>query len=173
MGELKAIQIEVPGDRCDVALPPAPVIDKGLIKTDKTYGQSQNSDAKSDCDRPIARRKHDSRLDKPTRQSQSSTRRLREKTRRPRMNAAIRRLPFHPTAIIMASAVVLFAAQGIEAQAPPPPDAPDVVDYSKLLPLLPEAPSGWSADKPDGSTSDVGGFKLTNVHRDYSKGEGE
>ncbi|MFN2541825.1 MAG: hypothetical protein ABR514_06615 [Chthoniobacterales bacterium] len=50
---------------------------------------------------------------------------------------------------------------------------PDVVDYPKLLPILPEAPSGWTADKPEGSTSDVGGFKITNVHRDYHKGEGK
>src|SRR6266516_4987125 len=50
---------------------------------------------------------------------------------------------------------------------------PDVVDYQKLLPILPEPLSGWTADKPDGSTEDVGGFKITNVHRDYRKGEGE
>jgi hypothetical protein len=42
-----------------------------------------------------------------------------------------------------------------------------------LLPLLPEAPAGWTADKPNGSTTDVGGFKLTNVHRDYRKGAGD
>jgi hypothetical protein len=64
-------------------------------------------------------------------------------------------------------------ASRVSAQAPPPPDAPDVVDYQKLLPLLPDAPSGWTADKAEGSTSDVGGFKLTNVHRDYKKGEGD
>jgi hypothetical protein len=50
---------------------------------------------------------------------------------------------------------------------------PDVVDYSKLLPILPDAPSGWRAEKPEGSTIDAGGFKLTNVHRDYKKGEGD
>lgn len=49
---------------------------------------------------------------------------------------------------------------------------PDVVDYSKLLPILPEAPPGWTAEKAEGSTSDVGGFQITNVHRDYRKGEG-
>ncbi len=48
---------------------------------------------------------------------------------------------------------------------------PDVVDYSKLLPILPDAPSGWTADKPEGSTADVGGFQITNVHRDYRKGD--
>src|SRR6201982_3408092 len=50
---------------------------------------------------------------------------------------------------------------------------PDAVDYQKLLPILPEPPAGWSADKPEGSTEDVGGFRITNVHRDYGKGEGD
>jgi len=50
---------------------------------------------------------------------------------------------------------------------------PEAVDYQKLLPILPEAPSGWTADKAEGSTEDMGGFKITNVHRDYHKGEGE
>jgi hypothetical protein len=49
---------------------------------------------------------------------------------------------------------------------------PDVVDHAKLLPILPDPPQGWSADKPEGSTTDVGGFRITNVHRDYRKGEG-
>src|SRR6266568_1142584 len=50
---------------------------------------------------------------------------------------------------------------------------PDAIDYQKLLPILPDAPQGWTADKPEGSTEDVGGFRLTNVHRDYRKGEGD
>ena len=50
---------------------------------------------------------------------------------------------------------------------------PDAIDYQKLLPLLPEAPEGWTTDKPEGSTEDVGGFRITNVHRDYRKGEGD
>jgi hypothetical protein len=49
---------------------------------------------------------------------------------------------------------------------------PDAVDYQKLLPILPDAPQGWTADRPEGSTEDVGGFRITNVHRDYRKGEG-
>jgi len=73
---------------------------------------------------------------------------------------------------IAALAGVLSLSNVSSAQAPPPPDQPDVVEYSKLLPLLPEAPSGWTAEAPEGSTSDVGGFKITNVHRDYHKGEG-
>jgi hypothetical protein len=50
---------------------------------------------------------------------------------------------------------------------------PEAVDYQKLLPILPEAREGWTADKAEGSTEDVGGFRITNVHRDYHKGEGE
>src|SRR5215472_8103080 len=50
---------------------------------------------------------------------------------------------------------------------------PEAVDYQKLLPILPEPPAGWTADKAEGSTEDVGGFKITNVHRDYRKGEGD
>jgi hypothetical protein len=49
----------------------------------------------------------------------------------------------------------------------------EVVDSSKLIPLLPNAPSGWTADKAEGSTTDAGGFKLTTAHRDYKKGEAD
>jgi hypothetical protein len=73
---------------------------------------------------------------------------------------------------VMATGGVVALVQNAPAQAPPPPDAPDVVDYHKLLPLLPDAPAGWTADEPEGSTSEVGGFTLTNVHRDYKKGSG-
>ena len=38
---------------------------------------------------------------------------------------------------------------------------------------MPDPPHGWVADKPEGSTEDVGGFRITNVHRDYHKGEGD
>jgi hypothetical protein len=69
---------------------------------------------------------------------------------------------------------LLFVLAGATSRGQDEPTlVPDVVDYKKLLPLLPEAPSGWKADKPEGSTADVGGFKLTNVHRDYRKGEGD
>ncbi len=77
------------------------------------------------------------------------------------------------TISVVAFVGIVLSLSVLRAQAPPPPDAPDVVDFSKLLPLLPEAPPGWKADKPEGSTSEVGGFKLTNVHRDYKKGEGD
>jgi hypothetical protein len=51
------------------------------------------------------------------------------------------------------------------------PAKKEVVNFSQLLPLPPEAPAGWTADKPEGSTVDAGGFKMTNVHRDYHKGD--
>lgn len=55
----------------------------------------------------------------------------------------------------------------------PAPLIPDVVDFSKLVPFLPEAPATWTADKAEGSTDDIGGTKITSVHRDYKKGEGD
>ena len=72
-------------------------------------------------------------------------------------------------ALTLAIALVLDAARAQNE----PILVPEAVDYQKLLPILPEPPSGWNADKPEGSTEDVGGFKITNVHRDYRKGEGE
>ena len=71
--------------------------------------------------------------------------------------------------------LALFAAFGLcAARAQNEPIlVPEAVDYQKLLPILPEPPADWTADKPEGSTEDVGGFRITNVHRDYRKGEGE
>jgi len=78
------------------------------------------------------------------------------------------------SAIVATVVAAIFSAPAtLPGQAPPPPDAPDVVDFAKLIPLLPEPPEGWAAEKAEGSTSDVGGFKLTTVHRDYKKGEGD
>src|SRR6201987_2252453 len=70
----------------------------------------------------------------------------------------------------LAGAAMPSVSTDPSGQAPPPPDAPEVVDYHKLLPLLPDAPAGWTADEAEGSTSEVGGFTLTNDHRDYKKG---
>jgi len=55
----------------------------------------------------------------------------------------------------------------------PAPLIPSVVDFSKLIPFLPEAPATWTADKAEGSTDDIGGTKITSVHRDYKKGDGD
>jgi hypothetical protein len=72
-------------------------------------------------------------------------------------------------ALTLVMAVVLGVARAQNE----PILVPEAVDYQKLLPILPEPPSGWTADKPEGSTEDVGGFKITNVHRDYRKSDGE
>jgi len=77
------------------------------------------------------------------------------------------------TAGLLALALIIAAGcHGLRAQNEPIL-VPDVIDYQKLLPILPEPPQGWSADKAEGSTEDVGGFRITNVHRDYHKGEGD
>ena len=72
-------------------------------------------------------------------------------------------------AIIALSA--LLGASGLRATVEEPAALiPEVVAPAKLLPLLPEGPTGWTADKPEGSTDDAGGVKITTVHRDYKKG---
>jgi hypothetical protein len=56
------------------------------------------------------------------------------------------------------------AAPAIAASNLPVVQAPD------LIPLLPAAPAGWSADKPEGSTSDSTGFEITTVGNVYVDG---
>jgi len=48
---------------------------------------------------------------------------------------------------------------------------PDVVDPAKLIPILPEPPEGWTAEKAEGSSDDVGGFKITNFIAIIRKGK--
>jgi|SRR5205807_1339736 len=74
------------------------------------------------------------------------------------------------TAVFALIFMLGFVAAGLRAQNEPNL-IPDVVDPAKLIPILPEAPAGWTAEKAEGSSDDVGGFKITNVHRDYRKGE--
>jgi len=49
----------------------------------------------------------------------------------------------------------------------------EAVHFSKIVPLLPAPPDGWKAPEPDGSTMDMGGFKMTTVGRTYTKGDGD
>ena len=74
-------------------------------------------------------------------------------------------------AVIIASSIAFAGASIVRGgQEEPAPLIPNVVDFSKLLPFLPEGPAGWTADKAEGSTDDAGGVKITTVHRDYKKG---
>jgi hypothetical protein len=104
-----------------------------------------------------------SRLDKASKRSQSST-----------VSLPLNRNLFSLAARLALAVIASFWGMiGMPARAQELPSLINVVDYSKLIPLLPDAPPGWTADKAEGSTTDVGGFKLTNVHRDYRKGEGD
>jgi hypothetical protein len=70
--------------------------------------------------------------------------------------------------------VLAFAFWGAPpGRAAEEPQLVEVVDFSKLLPLLPDAPADWTADKAEGSTDDIGGTKITSAHRDYKKGEAD
>jgi hypothetical protein len=79
--------------------------------------------------------------------------------------------PLRSLAFVALSALVLGGALRLIAQ-DLPNLVPDVVDYKKLIPLLPDAPNGWTAENPEGSSDEVQGSKITNVHRDYHKGDG-
>jgi hypothetical protein len=74
---------------------------------------------------------------------------------------------------ILSTLLALALAGALAARAAEEPAAiiPEVVDFKKLLPMLPDAPTGWTADAAEGSTDDAGGNKITSVHRDYKKGE--
>jgi hypothetical protein len=74
-------------------------------------------------------------------------------------------------AVLIALSTALMGASDLRATVEEPPALiPEVVNSTKLLPLLPDAPTGWTADKAEGSTDDAGGVKITSVHRDYKKG---
>jgi hypothetical protein len=75
-------------------------------------------------------------------------------------------------AALLLAAALAFPAP-LASSAAEEPQLIEVVDFSKLLPLLPAPPEGWTADKPEGSTDDIGGTKITSVHRDYKKGDGD
>src|SRR6266576_3478910 len=77
------------------------------------------------------------------------------------------------SASLFALALLIIPHIGVVHAKNEPILVPDAVDYQKLLPILPDPPQGWVADKAEGSTEDVGGFRITNVHRDYHKGEGD
>jgi len=76
------------------------------------------------------------------------------------------------TGLFAVALFITFGTDVVQAQNEPIL-VPDAINYQKLLPILPEPPQGWGADKAEGSTEDVGGFRITNVHRDYHKGEGD
>jgi hypothetical protein len=72
-----------------------------------------------------------------------------------------------------AAALLLALAFACTVRAAEEPQLVEVVDFSKLLPIVPNPPDGWTADKAEGSTDDIGGTKITSVHRDYKKGDGD
>jgi hypothetical protein len=75
------------------------------------------------------------------------------------------------TGLFAVALFITFGTDVVQAQNEPIL-VPDAINYQKLLPILPDPPQGWGADKAEGSTEDVGGFRITNVHRDYHKGDG-
>ena len=79
--EAKSIRVKISRNRADVALSPAPLIDKPLIDVDQPHRNRRDADQNRRANMSIfysrnhseLQRVHQSRLDKPLRQSQSST----------------------------------------------------------------------------------------------------
>jgi len=76
-------------------------------------------------------------------------------------------------ALITLSTLLLGGSSLRAGEEEPQKLLPDVVAPEKLMPLLVEAPSGWTAEKAEGTSDDASGVKITTVHRDYKKGDAE
>jgi hypothetical protein len=48
-----------------------------------------------------------------------------------------------------------------------------VIQAARLIALLPQPPAGWSADKPEGSTTDSDDGRITTVGNTYVKGDAD
>jgi hypothetical protein len=48
-----------------------------------------------------------------------------------------------------------------------------VIPSDRLIGMLPDPPTGWGAEKPDGTTTESNGFPITTVGRTYFKGEAD
>lgn len=59
------------------------------------------------------------------------------------------------------------------ASASPRPTPPAVVSFKKLMEFLPKTPTGWTAEKPSGSVTDVEVFNLSTATQTYQKGDDE
>ncbi|MBI1354806.1 MAG: hypothetical protein GC160_10695 [Acidobacteria bacterium] len=49
----------------------------------------------------------------------------------------------------------------------------DPLHFSELIKALPDAPSGWTASEPKGSTSSMGGMQVSQASRSYTQDGGE
>jgi len=76
-------------------------------------------------------------------------------------------------ALLTLSTLLLCASVARAGEEEPSKLLPDVVSADKLIPLLVDPPSGWTAEKAEGTTDDAGGVKITTVHRDYKKGDAD
>jgi len=85
------------------------------------------------------------------------------------------------TVLALLSATALLRAQDVAeptASASPSPSAiagksSPVIAAARLIALLPPPPAGWTADKPEGSTTQSEGFDITTVGNTYVKGDAD
>ena len=76
--------------------------------------------------------------------------------------------------LALATAGFAWPVAPARAQDPTPAESrPPAVDFKRLMPLLPAAPSGWVASaKPRGNTLQLGAYGMANVEADFKKDGG-
>lgn len=74
---------------------------------------------------------------------------------------------------ILTAAAFASLPPGLHAQTAEKAKPTQVINFSKLIPLLPEPPAGWKADQPEGSTTESEGFTLTTAGRTYTQGDAD
>ncbi len=76
--------------------------------------------------------------------------------------------------LALAIAGLALPAAPARAQDPTPAESrPPAVDFKRLIPLLPTAPSGWAiVGKPRGNTLQLGAYGMANVEAEFKKDAG-
>ena len=188
--KVKAACEKVARNRRDIALPPAPVIHERLVNENQSGANCDSPDDGEQRQRPAAGMLCFSESNwRKSRRNIAARGALLPAHLASVLTASVKSMEYRtvnrlgsacmksvaPVQLAVSAALALLVAVALDPAAAQnePILVPDVVEYSKLIPILPDAPPGWTADAPEGATEDAGGFKITNVHRDYRKGEGD
>ncbi|OAI42106.1 hypothetical protein AYO41_01100 [Verrucomicrobia bacterium SCGC AG-212-E04] len=79
--------------------------------------------------------------------------------------------PLRPSLAVLTATALLFGIGTARLRAEDPPKGPPVVSFKLLLPFLPAALAGWSAEKPEGNTIRMGAMEITTVSTKFNKGD--
>ncbi len=78
--------------------------------------------------------------------------------------------PIRLALTFLATSTLLISADAFRVRADDAPPGPPVVSFKLLLPFLPTALPGWTAEKPEGNTMRMGPMEITTVGAKFAKG---